>query len=198
MPLTGLPELALIRPGRLHEAAGPARRAFAAALAGRLDGPVLWVAERRDREMLCPQGIAPFLDPARLLLARPAGARAVLQVAEEGLRSGAAPLVVAELAEAPDLTASRRLQIAADAGGGRGLCLVPEAGLRPNAAETRWLCAPLPGAPARQRWELAKNKRGRLGTWEVAWRARSPLPEASRQTGTAPPPGRESLRAAGA
>ena len=197
MPLAGLPELALIRPGRVHEAAGPARRAFAAALAGRLDGPVLWVAERRGGETLCPQGLAPFLDPARLILARPAGVRAVLQVAEEALRSGATALVVAELAEAPDLTASRRLQLAADAGGGRGLCLVPEAGLRPNAAETRWLCTPLPGAPARQRWELAKNKRGRLGTWEVAWETPAAPREASRRAGSASP-GLASLHAAGA
>lgn len=167
MPLTGQPDLSLIRPGRVHEATGPARRAFAAALAGRLAGPVLWIIERRGREMLCPQGLAPFLDPACLILARPAGAVALLQVAEEALRAGAAPLVVVELAGAPDLTQSRRLQLAAGAGGGRGLCLVPEAGLRPNAAETRWHCVPLPGGPARQRWELVKNKRGPLGMWEV-------------------------------
>ena len=183
MLLSDLPDLALIRPGRVHEAAGPGGRAFAAALAGRLAGPVLWIMERRGRETLCPQGLAFFLDPSRLILARPAGARAVLQVAEEALRSGAAPLVVAELAVAPDLTASRRLQLAADAGGGRGLCLVPETGLRPNAAETRWLCAALPGGPARQRWELVKNKRGRVGTWEVQWQTGQ---EPTRAPGAAP------------
>jgi protein ImuA len=175
MPLHGLPDLALIRPGRMHEATGPGRLAFAAALAGRLTGPVLWVRESRTRDTLCPQGLAAFFDPARLVLAHPTGARAVLQVAEEALRSGAAPLVVAELAEATDLTASRRLQLAAGTGGGgRGLCLVPEARTRPNAAETRWHCVPIPGpipgGGARQLWELVKNKRGRLGIWEVVWR----------------------------
>ncbi len=171
MPLHGLPDLALIRPGRVHEATGPGRRAFAAALAGRLSGPVLWVRERRARDTLCPQGLLPFFDPARLVLARPTGVRAVLQVAEEALRSGAAPLVVAELAEATDLTASRRLQLAAGAGAARGLCLLPQARTRPNAAETRWHCTPIPGGGARQLWELVKNKRGRLGIWEVAWQA---------------------------
>ncbi len=172
MPLHGLPDLALIRPGRMHEATGPGRLAFAAALAGRLTGPVLWVQESRTRDTLCPQGLVAFFDPARLVLARPTGARAVLQVAEEALRSGAAPLVVAELAEAADLTASRRLQLAAGTGGGRGLCLLPEARTRPNAAETRWHCAPIPGSipgRGRQLWELVKNKRGRLGTWEIVW-----------------------------
>jgi protein ImuA len=186
MPLTGQPDLALIRPGRVHEATGPARRAFAAALAGRLAGPVLWIIERRGREMPCPQGLAPFLDPARLILARPAGARALLEAAEEALRSGAVPLVVTELAEAPDLTQSRRLQLAAGAGGGRGLCLVPETGLRPNAAETRWHCAPLPGGPARQRWELVKNKRGRLGVWQVS-RNDAPGPAPPADTILLPP-----------
>ena len=176
MPLHGLPDLALIRPGRMHEATGPGRQAFAAALAGRLSGPVLWVRERRARDTLCPQGLLPFFDPARLVLARPTGVRAVLQVAEEALRSGAAPLVVVELAEATDLTASRRLQLAAGTGGGgggapRGLCLLPQARTRPNAAETRWHCTPIPGGGARQLWELVKNKRGRLGIWEVAWQA---------------------------
>jgi len=175
MPLSGLPALDLIRPGRVHEATGPARRSFAAVLAGRLSGPVLWIQEGRERDALCPQGLQPFLDPARLLLARPAGAKAVLQVAEEALRSGAAPLVVAELAAAPDLTASRRLQLAAGAGGGggRGLCLVPPppspAHQRSNAAETRWQCTTVAGARTRQLWELVKNKRGKLGCWEVVW-----------------------------
>ncbi len=166
-PLPGQPDLALLCSGRVHEATGPGRRAFAAALAGRLAGPVLWVQEAREAGRLCPQGLLSFMDPARLILARPAGARAVLQVAEEALRSGAAPLVVAELAEAPDLTASRRLQLAAGTGHCRGLCLVPEGRVRANAVETRWRCAPLPGGGARQLWELIKNRRGPLGNWEV-------------------------------
>ena len=188
MPLHGLPDLALIRPGRMHEATGPGRQAFAAALAGRLSGPVLWVRERRARDTLCPQGLLAFFDPARLVLARPTGARAVLQVMEEALRSGAAPLVVAELAEATDLTASRRLQLAAGAGATRGLCLLPQARTRPNAAETRWHCTPIPGGGARQLWKLVKNKRGRLGTWEVAWGEESgEAPEKDRGGGAARP-----------
>jgi len=183
MPLSGLPDLALVCPGRVHEATGAGRHAFAAALAGRVEGPVLWIQEGRVRDGLCPQGLMAFFDPARLVLARPAGALAVLQVAEEALRSGAAPLVVAELAEAPDLTQSRRLQLAAGAGHGRGLCLMPEGRGRANAAETRWRCAPMPGG--RQLWELVKNKRGPLGAWEVAgpgsgpgagWRGETPAP----------------------
>jgi len=191
-PLPGQPDLETIRAGRVHEATGPGRRAFAAALAGRIGGPVLWVQEAREAGQLCPQGLMPFMDPSRLILARPAGARAVLQVAEEALRSGAAPLVVAELAEAPDLTASRRLQLAAGTGRGRGLCLMPESRLRANAAETRWRCALLPGRGARQLWELVKNKRGPLGSWEVG----HPAPPAPARPGAPAGPARHADRAA--
>jgi protein ImuA len=178
-PPDGLPDLALIRSGRMHEATGAGRRAFAAVLAGRLSGPVLWVRESWLADTLCPQGLRPFFDPARLVLARPTGSLAVLQVTEEALRSGAAPLVIAELAEATDLTVSRRLQLAAGTGGGRGICLLPEARTRPNAAETRWLCTPIPevgSGAGRQLWELVKNKRGRLGVWEITWGQKATWP----------------------
>jgi protein ImuA len=177
LPSEPLPDLGFIVPGRVHEATGRGRLAFALALAGRLDGPVLWVQDARARDGLYAPGLAAFLDPARLILARPTGPLPVLQTVEEALRAGAVPLVVAELAEAPDLTASRRLQLAAGTGRGRGLCLLPEGRLRTNAAETRWRCEPVPGAgipgpgDARQRWEVVKNKRGRLGAWEVRWQA---------------------------
>ncbi|MEL6769075.1 MAG: hypothetical protein AAFP17_17990 [Pseudomonadota bacterium] len=195
-PLT--PGLAALAAGRVHEACGAGRLAFALALAGEGRGPVLWIADATRRDRPCPAGIARFFDPARLVLARPTGLVAALQVMEETLRSGAAPLVVAELEAAPDLTQSRRLQLAAGTGGGHGLCLVPENRLATNAAETRWRCrplaAPLPdnaasaaagskiggggiadGTQARhgptgalQLWELVKNKRGPLGAWEVS------------------------------
>lgn len=163
-----LPDLALLAAGRVHEVTGDGRLTFALALAGRLTGPVLWVQDARAGDGLYAPGLAAFIDPARLILARPTGPLPVLQAAEEALRSGAVPLVVAELAEAPDLTASRRLQLAAGTGGGRGLCLIPGHKLRANAAETRWLTEPVQGADdARQQWEILKNKRGRLGRWQV-------------------------------
>ena len=80
--------------------------------AGRMAGPVLWVMAARERERLCPAGLAAQFDPARLVIARPTGRLGVLQVMEEALRSGALPLVIGELDRATDLTQSRRLQLA--------------------------------------------------------------------------------------
>ena len=169
-PATPFPLLSLISSGRVHEAVGPGGRLFALALAGQATGSVLWIHDQRMRTGLYPPGIATFMDPARIILAQPTGTLPILQVMEEALRSGAAPLVVAEMSEAADLTASRRLQLAAGTGGGRGLCLVPHSRLCTNAAETRWHCAPIPGdGTAHQHWEIVKNKRGRLGSWQVAW-----------------------------
>ncbi|MEM6663696.1 MAG: hypothetical protein AAF666_16140 [Pseudomonadota bacterium] len=164
-----LPGLEMLADGRVHEATGPGRMTFALALAGQLAGAVLWLQDRRQGQTLYPNGIAEYFDPARLIYVRPTGQLEMLQLTEEALRSGAAPLVVVDLQEAPDLTESRRLQLAAGTGGGRGLCLIPEGRLKTNAAETRWSCMPMPGGCARQHWEIVKNKRGRLGKWQAAW-----------------------------
>ncbi|MEO1492966.1 MAG: hypothetical protein AAFV19_12510 [Pseudomonadota bacterium] len=164
------PDLGYLAAGRVHEATGSGRRTFALALAARLTGPILWVQDAAARDALYAPGIARFFDPARLIVALPVGRLQILQVVEEALRSGAPSLVVAELEAAPDLTASRRLQLAAGTGGGRGLILMPEHRLCTNAAETRWRCTPRAGAAdTLQDWEITKNKRGRLGTWQVTW-----------------------------
>ena len=157
--------LRLMVAGRVHEVMGPAARVIAARLAGALSGPVLWVQEARAGVRLCPQGLVEFFDPARLVMARPGDRLGVLQVMEEALRSGAVPLVVAELARAPDLTESRRLQLAAGAGAGRGLVVLTGTAAEANAAETRWIATPLRGGG--QRAERVKNKRGGLGEWEM-------------------------------
>jgi len=88
---------------------------------------------------------------------------------EECLRAAPA-LVIAVLEKAANLTESRRLQLAAEAGKSIGLCLIPDAAIS-NAAETRWRSTYLPVAMQRHahQWELLKNKTGIIGRWEVAW-----------------------------
>lgn len=162
----GAPGLAL---GRAHEATGPAAAVFAALAAGRLSGPVLWIRPGWRRDSLHPEGLLPFFDPSRLVLAQPMRGADILWVAEEALRSGAAPLVVAEPEAAPGLTPLRRLQLAAEAGR-NPLCLLlpPEAGSS-GAVESRWRCAPLPacGGPPRWRFERAPGKAGPPLAWET-------------------------------
>jgi len=168
-PIPGYP----LRPGRVHEVCGAGATAFAAICAAPGTGPVLWIREDRAREALTPQGLLPFLDPARLLIAQTRTQADSLAVAEEALKDGSVPLVVLAVTRPLDLREGRRLQLAAGAGGATGLCLIPE-GMGSNAAETRWRAtprlAPQPGPDSTPfRWESIKNKSGTIGVWDVLW-----------------------------
>lgn len=157
----GGPSLAL---GRAHEATGPAAIVFAALAAGRMRGPVLWIRPARGSGALNPEGLSAFFDPARLVIASADRPADILWTAEEALRSGAAPLVVAEPTAPPALTPLRRLQLAAEAGGEAarrlaGAPLADGAGARrrpdpaPPAAEDRDVLASLPNTMrGRDRW----------------------------------------------
>ncbi|MEM6669113.1 MAG: hypothetical protein AAF661_07830 [Pseudomonadota bacterium] len=202
-------ELPLLKRGRVHEVISgdstsgigvtASVRAFAALQAvaqptgarherGRAtpDDAVIWVSQpprRRNRgasTRLDPYGLADFFDPGRLILLEARQPIDVFWAAEECLRSGAAPLVVAEPATVADLTASRRLQLAAEAGGALGLLLYPAPpnGRTPaNAAETRWRCEAAPSWSAGRLdrvwvWRCLKNKRGPVGDWALRWNRR--------------------------
>ena len=79
-------------------------------------------------------------------------------------------VVVTQLTKPVDLTAGRRLQLAAEAGKTLGVFLIPE-GMGSNATETRWRCLPYFDAQdsTLHRWQLIKNKSGTLGGWVVRW-----------------------------
>jgi protein ImuA len=177
------PSLAL---GRAHEAAGPARRVFAALAAGAAAGPVLWIVAPRPGapERLNPEGLCAFFEPGRLLILRCRSGIDALWAAEEALRSGAVPVTVVEPSAPPGLTPVRRLNLAAEAGaeaaGAPPLCLIltPEGGSA-AAVETRWRADPLPGwgpssapggGPARWRFALMRDKAGPPAVWEATAR----------------------------
>ena len=151
-PLLSLGETVGVAQGRVHEICGPARRTLAVMLAARAAGPVLWALPAWRREYLYPPGLAAFLDPARLIRAACPKPVDLLWTAEEALRSGAVGAVVAELEAPPALTPVRRLQLAAEAGGGRvtAFLLTPETGGAPGV-ESRWHAAPRPGGGWRLR-----------------------------------------------
>lgn len=171
-----IPPLPLL-PARVHEACGAAALTFAAIACAGGPGRLLWIRVARLPEMLNPPGLSGILDPARLMLARTRDQTDTLAVAEEALKDGALALVVVEITRPLDLREGRRLQLAAQAGGATGLCLIPE-GMGSNAAETRWRCQPVfdpqGGADSTlMRWEIIKNKKGTLGAWHVRWDAQT-------------------------
>jgi protein ImuA len=158
---------------------GAAAAGFAAFLLGRLAGTaeggrpegargVLWASLGEGD--LYPPALAAFgLDPGAVILLSAPSPAELLWAMEEALRSAAVAGVVGEV-DRVDLTAGRRLQLAAAAGGGVGFLLLradrPAAAV--SAAALRWRV----GAGPKGTWpswtwhvELLRRRGGRPGAW---------------------------------
>jgi protein ImuA len=147
----------------LHEVfaaeAGDSSAATAFALMLALRGshapaPILWVREERA-EKTCGRLCAPGLidlgaNPADFIMIQAADARATLRTGADITRCGAVGAVVIELyGKVPmlDLTASRRLSLAAAKSGVLTLLLRVSAEPQPSAAQTRWQVSAAPSSP---------------------------------------------------
>ncbi|RWE49851.1 damage-inducible protein [Mesorhizobium sp. M8A.F.Ca.ET.208.01.1.1] len=173
--------------GALHEIAGGGNGAidgaaaalFAAGVAARTKGKVLWVITRPD--LFAPALAQAGLPPDRVIYVEAGNDKTVLACIEEGLRHGGLGAVVGEVARL-DMTASRRLQLCAEESGTIGLALrrwrrqteAADFG-QPTAASTRWRVSVMPSAVlpvpgvGRHRWllELIRARAGESGDFEV-------------------------------
>jgi len=172
----GLPALDAALPGgglavdALHEVMGTGpdlqhaaiAARFAAGVLARRPGPVLWVLEQAD--LFAPGLAGAGLHPDRVIYAH--ASRDGLLAMEEGLRHHGLAGVVGELSGPLSLTASRRLQLAAESSGVMALVLRRpwhagsaracgrdgarrdgEAPAGATAAATRWQVSALPSPP---------------------------------------------------
>lgn len=193
LPDGGLPLGCLHAVAAEHPGAGTG---FAAALLSRLatpKTPALWILRGRD---LYAPGLAAYgLTPDRLVAVRAVRPVDALWAMEEALRCSALSAVLGEL-EGLDLTASRRLQLAAESSGVTGFLLDVSAGASGgrnrraeglSAAVTRWRLDATPslddeedaarrpaGGPpglGRPRWSVAleRCRGGRPGRWTLFW-----------------------------
>ena len=178
---------------RLHEvmpvvAGDGAAAGFAVALTLRLQratGPgfILWCdrfTNMRQAGALYGPGLYDLgLDPGRLIHVELRRDIDVFWAMEEGLKSRAPVAVVGEVAQA-DLTASRRLSLAAQETGVTPILIRSPADRAASAAWTRWAVAAAPStadvfeprAPGRTRWEveLMRSRAGaRPQTWTLEW-----------------------------
>lgn len=158
-----------LRRGRVHEFCGPSRTMLAALVMAKSAGPVVWIRPGWVPERLNTAGLQPLADPARLILAQADRDEGLLWAMEESLRSGAAPLVVAECLAPPGLTPIRRLHLAAEAGAEAarregwvqplGLVLLPGQG-GAQGIESRWQMRPVPSPSLlwsdAARWHLSR------------------------------------------
>ena len=139
---------------------GAAAACFAAGIAARTQGQVLWCVAKQD--LFAPGLEQAGLPPGRAIFVESGDDRSVLACMEEGLRHG----VVGDVARLP-MVASRRLHLAAKGTGTIGIALrrwrrQVEAGDfgQPTAAMTRWRISSLPSTPlpvpgvGRPRWRI--------------------------------------------
>ena len=161
---------------------------FVAALVARIsvrrNHPLVWITLQ---ETLHAPGLMGFGLAAETLVAVTARDNdEALWVMEECLRVDCVGAVVGEIPQV-DLKASRRLQLAAEAGGGFGVLLLPapaqsddgEIALAPSAAVTRWHVGAAPSMPApgleklvgTTRWQtrLLRCRGGTPRTWCLEW-----------------------------
>ena len=155
--------------GRVHEVMGDSADMFAILTASRLVGPIIWIGLARDIGSLAPTALQDYIDPARVILTQGISRREVLWAAEQALRAPCAQCVVVELSNGPDLRESRRLQIAAQEGGGVGLVLI-NGRAHTSARETRWHCAASKSGEPAWTWTLTKNRKGEPGRWLASWK----------------------------
>lgn len=141
-----LGELSLTR-GRVHEFCGNARRTLAMLLAARTQGPVFWISPGWTGEHLNPEAMVQFANPGRFTFVSPRRGEDILWAMEEILRSGAVPLVVAELPMPASLTPVRRLHLAAESAAPTPLGILLSGGDGGSqGVENRWqLGADAPG-----------------------------------------------------
>jgi protein ImuA len=173
--------------GALHEVAGggggavdgAASALFAAGIAARTRGKVLWCVTRTD--LFAPALSHVGLSPDRLICFEAGDEKAVLAACEEALRHGGFGAVVGEVARL-SMTASRRLQLCAEETGTLGIAVrrwrrqaeAVDFG-QPTAANTRWRVTALPSTPlpdagvGRARWfvELVRCKAGECAEFEL-------------------------------
>ncbi len=130
----------------------------------------IWFVEDWMHESVNPLGLQVHCDPHQVLVGKCRNATDVLAATEEALRSGVVSLVIAELTQSLSLTAGRRLQLAAEAGGSTGLMIVRD-GMGSNATQTRWQVSPIyhVNDSTRMRWSLIKNKSGTCMDWGISW-----------------------------
>ncbi|MGI8527337.1 MAG: ImuA family protein, partial [Pseudolabrys sp.] len=181
-----------LAPASLHEIAPSAMRdagaatGFALALAARAGAAreTLWIQTdfaTLEAGTLYGSGCDLFgLAMRRLLVLKVPKPIDALWAMEEALKCRALTSVIAELPnDAPlaGLTATRRLTLAARAGGGFGLLLRHRPSPLTSSAETRWEVAAAVSRPDRFgglgqtafTLSLVKNRRGPTGRWIVAW-----------------------------
>jgi protein ImuA len=162
---------------------------FVAALAGRSAGrrPLVWIRQgftEIESGAVSMSGLAELgLDPRLLVSVRAADVECALRTAADALVCDAVGAVVLEVwgeTRQLDLTASRKLTLAAQASGVTALVLRMAAEPQSSTAETRWIVRAAHSPPPSSAWsawgvplfdaQLVRNRHGPVGRWIMEWK----------------------------
>ena len=182
--------------GALHEIrAGdyrdqPAAQGLALALAGKIAReaakPIVWIGQAHESfssGRAYGGGLSFFgLNTDEIIFVYPRTAQEILWAAEEAARTSGVAVVLVELFKPHkllDLTATRRLQLAAEASGATPILLRSTKDEGPSAARTRWRVSAAPSAcdeydqksSGNPRWGVAleRCREGGRGNWVLEW-----------------------------
>ena len=131
---------------RVHECKGPSKIVFALWVAQKVKGIILWIDEAHNQQTLNPDGIYPYVNPAKFLFANIRRKEDILWCTEEAMRYAACPLIIVNISSFnPSLTPIRRINLA----GGKTkenvmvVLLTSEEYEGVQGVETRWHMAPI-------------------------------------------------------
>lgn len=161
-PLEGI----RLRSGRVHELAGASADIMGLLTAAQTNVPIVWIGLGRDVRPLCASGLQRFVDVGRLIIIEAVSRGELLWATDAALRAEGGFTVIADLPDALSLKESRRLQLAAEQGGGIGVLLL-RGRSNTSAAQTRWQCDPLADREAAWRFDCQKGKNGEAGIWHI-------------------------------
>ena len=182
-----------LRTGRIHEVTGAGADMFAVLAAAEQAKSVVWIGLYRDMATLCPTGLQDYLKVENLILIEAVSRGELLWATDQALRADGGFCVILEMPDMLSLKESRRLQLAAEQGGGIGLLLL-RGGVSTSAAQTRWQCAPmaaeepLPDVPQAPIWDwrCEKGKNGETGRWRVTYQRGQNAKDMLHMAATAP------------
>lgn len=139
--------------------------------------PVLWITQNKD--VFAPGLITFGLEPHRIVFMSVQSDREALWAMEEGLHTKGLAAAISEVTSI-DLTATKRLQLATESSGVTGFLIRFNKQGHNSSCFSSWAISGLPsqledGLPGVgfPRWhvELRKIRNGRLGEWDIEWRA---------------------------
>lgn len=160
-----------LRLGRMHEVSGAGADMFAVLAAAAQDQPVLWIGLYRDIATLNPTGLQAWLRVEDLILVEAVSRAELLWAADQALRASGGFCVILDMPDTLSLKESRRLQLAAEQGGGIGLLLL-RGPASTSAAQTRWDCQPRCTEQPSWDWTCLKGKNGEAGRWRMTGQVR--------------------------